>query len=217
MILTIPYSEPVQTRFEAPEPDALPGNFPAFQFSGDQIADFYTIVNSYTIQMALKYLRGSSGLHKSVMEPLRDPAILKLVQDGLFYFNSLEYDEDAEFAIELDDEIDHELESEYDDFTDEEYEQMITAWFYDYLAGPESSIDFDYWYDTVGDINYSVTSDDEYDDEYTDDQLDRGIADWFATYIANTHAELNLFTLQAIVLPRLYNQDIIDSIDLDDL
>ena len=208
MILTIPYTKPVQTSFEVPEPDVLPGDFGNFQFSGDQIADFYTVINSYTIQIALKYLRGSSGLHKSVLDPLRDPVINKIVQDGLFYFNSLEYDEDAEFAIEMDGELD----SEYDEY-DDEYEQVITEWFQDYLGGPDLDIDFDRLYDEYAIYDDSDTS----DDEYTDEQLDRGVAEWFANYIANTHAELNLFTLQSIVLPRIYDQDIVDNIDLNDL
>jgi len=56
-------------------------------YTNEQIEEFFTVIFSQPVSLALKFLRGSSGLDISVLEPLRDPHIYKLVNDGLNWIN----------------------------------------------------------------------------------------------------------------------------------
>lgn len=91
------------------------------EYTNDEIVEFFEVIFRREILLALKYLRGSSGLDKSVMEPLKNPRTAEIVDNGLkwfrdnqdrFPFHFMDFDPDS-------DDSDY-IPSDSDDSDDEE-------------------------------------------------------------------------------------------------
>lgn len=74
-------------------------------YTDDEIAEFFRVIFSREVLLALKYLRGSSGLDKSVIEPLKNPRTMDIVENGLkwlhenqdrFPFDFMDFDPDGD-------------------------------------------------------------------------------------------------------------------------
>lgn len=134
-------------------------NLEEIEYTDDEIADFFITIFSRPVLLALKFLRGSSGLDASVMEPLRDPRTFEIVNRGLTWIHD-NYDTFppnfyVDFDVNEDDDEDYiplspgESDDEYLS-TDDEYEMEVENF--------QPNIDDDFW-------DPWILDDDEMDDE----------------------------------------------------
>lgn len=95
--------------------------YPKQEYTFEQIWEFLEVIFSPEILLALKFLRGSSGLDRSVVEPLKNPNTYRIVMNGIEWINQNYQDIPFTFDFDPDGE-DNDYEpsdSEYDTDEDE--------------------------------------------------------------------------------------------------
>jgi len=119
---------PLQVDIGNKEETDLFENIEEPEYTDEEITGFINTIFSVPVLRALKFLRGDSGLDKSVLNILKDPAVYQIVVEGLTWLNNnyLEFDILMDFDVDSDDE-DYEIsesETEYE-LSDEEYSDDI--------------------------------------------------------------------------------------------
>jgi len=144
-ILSIPQYAKIETLEPEPEVERPEIEQQPEFISKERLKLMVTLLYSEKVQLALKCLRGASGLDPKVMEPLNDPLLRMAIKDALEWvriidnFNGDDEDdidwdtesdsEDEDWDTESDYESDYESETESDYESDtEEFEFFVDWW-----------------------------------------------------------------------------------------